>query len=106
MPLQLPNHPRLREVLAGLLEGLSEKQIGQRLDLNWGTIHIYVKRIYRHYRVTSRAELFSLFLQKPEGLDLPPPSPSPVVKDLTKRTRHRHVQHDAALGDSTCDAAL
>jgi DNA-binding CsgD family transcriptional regulator len=48
---------RLREVLASLLEGDSEKQVALRLRLSRHTIHEHVKRLYRHFGVSSRGEL-------------------------------------------------
>jgi DNA-binding CsgD family transcriptional regulator len=51
---------RMGEVLAGLLDGRSEKQIASTLQLSRHTVHAYVKTLYRRYRVNSRAELLSL----------------------------------------------
>ena len=47
--------PRLRQTLACLLDGDSEKQIALRLGLSHATIHQYVTALYRHFGVTSRA---------------------------------------------------
>ncbi|HWP39305.1 MAG TPA: LuxR C-terminal-related transcriptional regulator [Tepidisphaeraceae bacterium] len=52
------------QVLAGLLEGLSEKQIARRLDLSPATVHEYVSDLHRHFRVSSRGELMALFLRR------------------------------------------
>jgi len=51
--------PRLRLVLRSFLEGDSEKQIARRLGLSSHTIHEHAKRLHRHFRVASRAELLS-----------------------------------------------
>lgn len=51
--------PRLRQTLALLLEGESEKQIAARLKLSPATIHQYVTALYRRFGVTSRAELMA-----------------------------------------------
>jgi DNA-binding CsgD family transcriptional regulator len=48
---------RLQRTLAHLLEGLSEKQIAQRMGLSQNTVHDYVKQIHRRLGVSSRAEL-------------------------------------------------
>lgn len=56
----LPRRPR--QVLGYLLEGLSEKEIASELGLSKPTIHEHATRIYRHFNVTSRAELLSLFI--------------------------------------------
>jgi DNA-binding CsgD family transcriptional regulator len=51
--------PRLRQTLACLLEGDSEKQVADRLGLSQTTIHQYVTTLYRHFRVRSRAQLLA-----------------------------------------------
>src|SRR5262245_7612412 len=43
--------PRLRQTLACLLEGDSEKQVAHRLGLSHATAHQYVTSLYRHFRV-------------------------------------------------------
>ena len=51
--------PRLRRLLALMLEGGSEKSIAGALGLSAHTIHTYVKQLYRAVGVGSRAELMS-----------------------------------------------
>jgi DNA-binding NarL/FixJ family response regulator len=51
--------PRLRQTLACLLEGDSEKQVAWRLDLSQATTHEYVTALYRHFGVQSRAQLMA-----------------------------------------------
>ena len=55
--------PRLRETLDCLLDGASEKQIAKRLELSPHTVHGYVKLIYRHFKVKSRAQLLSRWVR-------------------------------------------
>ncbi len=62
-PTRLP--PRVRETLQCLLDGDSEKQAAARMNLSRETVHEYVKVLYRHYRVASRAELLSRVLRRP-----------------------------------------
>ncbi|MBD2721116.1 response regulator transcription factor [Hymenobacter armeniacus] len=50
---------REQQVLQGLVEGLSEKQVAARLSLSPDTVHTYVKRLYEKLRVNSRGELLS-----------------------------------------------
>lgn len=59
---------RRREVLERLLLGDSEKQIAFLFDVSRATIHDHVLAIYRHFEVSSRGELLSLFIgrAKPE----------------------------------------
>ena len=51
--------PRLRQTLACLLEGDSEKQVALRLGLSQSTVHQYVTMLYRTFAVRSRAELLA-----------------------------------------------
>jgi DNA-binding NarL/FixJ family response regulator len=48
---------RERQVLEGLVDGLSEKQVAARLALSSQTVHSYIKQLYRKLHVRSRAEL-------------------------------------------------
>lgn len=50
---------REQQVLQGLVEGLTEKQVAARLALSPDTVHTYVKRLYEKLRVGSRHELLS-----------------------------------------------
>jgi DNA-binding CsgD family transcriptional regulator len=49
--------PRLRQTLACLLEGDSEKQVALRLGLSPTTAHQYVTMLYRRFGVRSRSQL-------------------------------------------------
>ncbi len=59
--------PRLRQTLGRLLVGDSEKQIARHLGVSPHTVHVYVKRLYRHYKVCSRGELLALFVRNASG---------------------------------------
>lgn len=50
---------RERQVLEGMVDGLSDKQVAARLDLAAGTVRTHVQNIYRKLQVSSRAELLS-----------------------------------------------
>lgn len=54
---------RRREVLENLLLGESEKRIARRMNLSPHTIHDHVKALYRHFGVSSRAELMAACLR-------------------------------------------
>ncbi len=57
-PPRLPElSPRQREVLACVLQGLTNKHIGQRLDMAAGTVKAHLNTVYRMFEVTSRAQL-------------------------------------------------
>ena len=49
--------PRTRQVLALIVDGLSNKQVAQRLNLSPYTVGDHLKAIHRHFGVSSRAEL-------------------------------------------------
>jgi DNA-binding CsgD family transcriptional regulator len=55
--------PRVRQVLAGLKEGRSEKELAAALRISRHTVHVYVKRIYRGYHVSSRGELLQRWIR-------------------------------------------
>lgn len=54
--------PRQRQVLSFLLAGDSLKEVAKKLELSEHTVGDYVKRIYKHFSVSSRAELLALFI--------------------------------------------
>jgi DNA-binding CsgD family transcriptional regulator len=56
--------PRLRQTLACLVEGDSEKQLAARLGLSQATIHQYVTALYRRFGVSSRAQLLALAIKR------------------------------------------
>jgi DNA-binding CsgD family transcriptional regulator len=55
---------RLRETLSLLLEGMSEKEAAQELDLSIKTVHEYVGMLYKHFQVSSRGELLAYFIRR------------------------------------------
>ena len=55
---------RQDQTLQHLLQGDSEKQVAQKLSLSKHTVHVYVKALYRHYGVSSRAELLARHLHQ------------------------------------------
>jgi FixJ family two-component response regulator len=54
--------PRQRQVLSFLLTGGTLKEVAQKLGLSEHTVGDYVKQIYKHFSVKSRAELFAHFI--------------------------------------------
>jgi DNA-binding CsgD family transcriptional regulator len=56
--------PRLRQTLAFLLEGDSEKQVAARLSLSVATTHQYVTALYKRFGVRSRAQLMAHALKR------------------------------------------
>jgi DNA-binding CsgD family transcriptional regulator len=56
--------PRVRQVLACLLEGDGDKQVAVRLYLSQSTVNQYTKIIFRHFHVSSRAELLARWVRR------------------------------------------
>jgi DNA-binding CsgD family transcriptional regulator len=54
--------PRQRQVLLLLIEGHPVKRVAHLLGISYHTADGYVKQLYKHYRVSSRAELMRQFL--------------------------------------------
>ena len=54
-------YPRQRVVLNLLLDGLGRKQIGSEMALTENTVAGYIKDIYKHFAVSSHAQLMSKF---------------------------------------------
>jgi DNA-binding CsgD family transcriptional regulator len=53
----VPGAPRASQILEGLLDGLSEKQLALQLSISRHTVHTHVKKIYRQFAVNTRSEL-------------------------------------------------
>jgi DNA-binding CsgD family transcriptional regulator len=60
----LPLSPREKQTLWKLLSGRGEKQIAAEMDLSRNTVHHYVKSLYKHFRVSSRAELLAKWMER------------------------------------------
>lgn len=58
--------PRLRQTLACLIDGDSEKQVAGRLGLSPTTVHQYVTMLYRRFGVRSRGQLLAHVLRRSE----------------------------------------
>jgi DNA-binding CsgD family transcriptional regulator len=63
--------PRVRQVLACLLEGDGDKQVAARLTLGVHTVNQYTKVIYRHFGVRGRAELLARWVRRGWGSGSP-----------------------------------
>jgi len=56
--------PRETEVLAGLVERLSDRQIAERLSLSETTVKTHLRRIYQRLRVRNRAEAAAMAVER------------------------------------------
>jgi len=61
-PSDLP--PRPRAVLKLILEGEGDKQIAQKLGISIHTVNQYVKTVFHHFNVQSRAELMARWIRR------------------------------------------
>jgi DNA-binding CsgD family transcriptional regulator len=94
--------PRARETLRHLLTGASEKAIAAAMGLSVHTVHDYVKRLYRHFHVGSRAELLVTLRGREadvaSGMDGEPtrqdPSPDEASGEVGSRSRIRLARCD------------
>jgi DNA-binding CsgD family transcriptional regulator len=55
---------RCQQALVLLKSGRTEKEVATEMGISQHTVHVYVKRLYRAYRVTSRAELLAQFIAR------------------------------------------
>jgi DNA-binding CsgD family transcriptional regulator len=55
---------RLRQTLACLVQGDSEKQVAARLGISHPTVHQYVTALYRRFNVRSRGQLLAHVLKR------------------------------------------
>ncbi len=65
--------PREQQVLEHLAKGYLYKEIAEALNISFGSVHTYIRRIYEKLHVRSRSEALAKFYQKP-GSDGRPPS--------------------------------
>lgn len=56
--------PRARQILTFLLNGETEKQIADKLQISPHTVHTYVKRLHKTLGVRSRNELLARFVTR------------------------------------------
>jgi DNA-binding NarL/FixJ family response regulator len=54
---------REREVLEGLSQGMMYKEIAEKLNISYETVHTYIRRIYEKLQVRTRTEAVAKFLQ-------------------------------------------
>jgi DNA-binding NarL/FixJ family response regulator len=56
--------PREQEVLDLLSQGLIYKEIADKLDISYETVHTYIRRIYEKLQVRTRTEAVAKFLRR------------------------------------------
>jgi DNA-binding NarL/FixJ family response regulator len=54
---------RQKEIVQGIVDGLSYKMIGDKLDISLDTVRDHIKRIYRALEVNSKAEVIRKSLE-------------------------------------------
>ena len=66
---------REQEVAEGILEGLSNAEIAERLGVTTRTVEGHVYRLYRRLGISARHELTAQHLEPPAQDSPPPPAP-------------------------------
>lgn len=56
--------PREREIVVGILDGLSYKLIADKLNIGIDTVRTHVTRIYRKLQINSKGELMKRYLNR------------------------------------------
>jgi RNA polymerase sigma factor (sigma-70 family) len=56
--------PREQEVLDCLAQGFLYKEIAEKLDISYETVHTYIRRIYEKLQVRTRTEAVAKFLRR------------------------------------------
>lgn len=79
---------RMRQVLGGFLQGLSEKQVAAQMGISVNTVHTHAKRLYERAGVNSRAELLNHYRYAAPILAMLPTEESfDQMKKLARITR-------------------
>lgn len=56
--------PKEREIVQGILDGLSYKMIAEKNNVSIDTVRTHITRIYRKLQINSKGELISKFLKR------------------------------------------
>ena len=57
---------RERQIVRLVCEGLSNKEVGQRLNITDGTIKVHLHKIFEKLRVSNRTALVAVYLSSPD----------------------------------------
>lgn len=66
----LPPTKRLCQVLSALLEGDTEQQIADKLEISFHTVNRHVQRLFELYEVSSARKLQSLWKDRQAAVEL------------------------------------
>ena len=58
---------RERQIVRLVCEGLSNKEVGQRLNITDGTIKVHLHKIFEKLRVSNRTALVAVYLSSPDN---------------------------------------
>jgi two-component system, NarL family, nitrate/nitrite response regulator NarL len=58
---------RERQIVRLVCEGLSNKEVGQRLNITDGTIKVHLHKIFEKLRVSNRTALVAVYLASPDN---------------------------------------
>jgi RNA polymerase sigma factor (sigma-70 family) len=71
---------RERQIMHLVSEGLSNKEIGRRLNIADGTIKVHLHHIYQKLEISNRTVLAALAISHNDGAGIPPGNPIPRVR--------------------------
>lgn len=59
--------PREEEILMLVTQGLTNREIANRLEISWRTVDAYLRRVYRKINVRERIEAVVWYIQHEKG---------------------------------------
>jgi DNA-binding NarL/FixJ family response regulator len=71
---------RERQIMHLVSEGLSNKEIGRRLNIADGTIKVHLHHIYQKLEISNRTVLAALAISHNDGAGIPPGNPIPRAR--------------------------
>ena len=71
---------RERQIMSLVSEGLSNKEIGRRLNIADGTIKVHLHHVYQKLEISNRTVLAALAISHNDGAGIPPGNPIPRVR--------------------------
>lgn len=113
LPFSVDVHlsPRDSAVLSALRDGLSEKQVARRLGISRHTVHVYIRRVYRRYDVSSIGELLAIWAsenawgQRSRDLTSPQGNQAPSIAEELARAAEHLSRAPQAAGREDADSA-
>ena len=71
---------RERQIMSLVSEGLSNKEIGRRLNIADGTIKVHLHHIYQKLEISNRTVLAALAILHNDSAGVPPGNQAPRIR--------------------------